>query len=184
MKHYRKRDLPVHLVRRYLEPGPIVLVSSTHKEASDIMVMGWHMVMEFEPSRIGCFITAANESYELIRKSKQCVINIPEAHLAKTVVRIGNQHGGDKWSDFNLTPRKAHTVEAPLIDECYAHFECQLVDANLLKKYSLFVFEVSKAEAAITPKYPKTIHYRGDGVFMISGENTSRYKKLFRPENL
>ncbi len=28
---------------------------------------------------------------------------------------------------------------------------------------------------------PKTMHYRGDGEFMISGENTSRYRRLFRP---
>ena len=34
------------------------------------------------------------------------------------------------------------------------------------------------------PKYPRTIHYRGDGEFMISGANTSRYRKLFRPEML
>ena len=28
---------------------------------------------------------------------------------------------------------------------------------------------------------PKTIHYRGDGEFMISGANTRQYRKLFRP---
>ena len=26
--------------------------------------------------------------------------------------------------------------------------------------------------------------YRGDGEFMISGENTSRYRKLFKPQML
>jgi hypothetical protein len=38
-----------------------------------------------------------------------------------------------------------------------------------------------KAHVAASPKYPKTIHYRGDGEFMISGENTSRWRRLFRP---
>jgi len=37
---------------------------------------------------------------------------------------------------------------------------------------------------ATSPAYPRTIHYRGDGVFMISGENTSRYRKLFKPDRL
>jgi hypothetical protein len=55
------------------------------------------------------------------------------------------------------------------------------VDSSLVKKYSLFVFEVVKAHVALSPKYPKTIHYRGDGEFMISGENTRRYRKLFKP---
>jgi hypothetical protein len=27
-------------------------------------------------------------------------------------------------------------------------------------------------------------HYRGDGEFMISGANTSRYRKLFKPQML
>jgi flavin reductase (DIM6/NTAB) family NADH-FMN oxidoreductase RutF len=72
-------------------------------------------------------------------------------------------------------------VNAPLIAECYANFECKLVDSSLIDKYSLFVLEVVKAHVAPSPKYPKTIHYRGDGVFMISGENTARYRSRFRP---
>jgi hypothetical protein len=44
--------------------------------------------------------------------------------------------------------------------------------------------EVVKAHAATAPRYPRTIHYRGEGVFMISGPNTRRYRKLFRPEML
>jgi flavin reductase (DIM6/NTAB) family NADH-FMN oxidoreductase RutF len=75
-------------------------------------------------------------------------------------------------------------VKAPLIAECFASFECRLADASLIDKYSLFVREVVKAHVAKAPKYPRTIHYRGDGVFMIAGMNTSRYRKLFRPEML
>jgi hypothetical protein len=51
-------------------------------------------------------------------------------------------------------------------------------------QYSLFILEVVKAHVAIRPKYPETIHYRGDGVFMISGENTSKFRKLFKKHNL
>jgi hypothetical protein len=42
---------------------------------------------------------------------------------------------------------------------------------------------VVKAHAARTPKYPKTIHYRGDGQFMVSGRALN-LRKLFRPEML
>ena len=41
----------------------------------------------------------------------------------------------------------------------------------------------SDSHVATSPKYPETVHYRGDGVFMISGRNVS-YRKLFKPENL
>ncbi len=53
---------------------------------------------------------------------------------------------------------------------------------RLIAKYNMFVFEVAKAHVAASPRYPKTIHYRGDGVFMISGANTGKFRKRFRPE--
>jgi flavin reductase (DIM6/NTAB) family NADH-FMN oxidoreductase RutF len=183
MTKYRKADFPVHDVRRFLEPGPIVLVSSAHKEQTNIMTMGWHMVMEFSPALVGCLISGANHSHELIRHSRQCVINIPTVDIAETVVKIGNTSGRDidKFEEFGLTPRPGTHVRAPLIEECYANFECTLADAGWVNKYNVFVFEVVKAHVATSPKVPKTIHYRGDGEFMISGEETRKYRKLFRP---
>ncbi len=41
------------------------------------MTMGWHMVMGEEPSLIGCYIWEADHSFEMIRRSRQCVINVP-----------------------------------------------------------------------------------------------------------
>jgi flavin reductase (DIM6/NTAB) family NADH-FMN oxidoreductase RutF len=186
MPKYTKIDFPVANVRRFIEPGPIILVSSAYKGATNIMTMGWHMIMEFEPSLIGCYVWTANHSFEMIRNSKQCVINIPTEELAAKVVKIGNSSGRDidKFAEFGLTPMSGTHVRAPLIDECYANFECRLVDSSLIRKYSLFVFEVVKAHVATAPKYPKTIHYRGDGEFMISGANTRRYRKLFKPQML
>ena len=49
-------------------PGPVVLVSSALKGERNIMTMGWHMVMEFSPSLIGCLISSGNHSYELVRR--------------------------------------------------------------------------------------------------------------------
>ena len=185
MKAYDKKDFPVDKIRRFVEPGPIVLVSCAWKDGTNIMTMGWHMVMGFEPSLIGCYIWSDNHSFDMIRKSKACVINIPTDDLATKVVGIGNTSGRDiyKFTKFRLTAVPGTKVEAPLVEECYANFECKLVDSSLIKTYSLFVLEVVKAHVAASPKYPRTLHYRGDGVFMISGTNTSKYRKGFRPQN-
>jgi len=173
-------------VRRFLEPGPIVLVSSAWKGKTNIMTMGWHMVMSEEPSLVGCFIWDRNHSFEMIRKSRECVINVPTVDLATTVVRIGNTSGTkiDKFERFGLTAVPARAVQAPLIDECHANFECRLVDSSLIDRYSLFVFEVVKGHARTTPKFPRTLHYRGDGLFMLAGATVSRYRRLFNPEML
>lgn len=181
-----KKDFPVSEIRRFIEPGPIVLVSSAWKGKANIMTMGWHMVMEFKPSLIGCYIWTENHSFEMIRKSKECVINIPTLNIAKTVVEIGNCSGKEvnKFEKFSLTAEPANKVKAPLIKECYANLECKLIDSSLINKYSLFIFEVVKAHVAGTPKFPKTIHYRGDGLFMISGPTIKKYRPFFKPENL
>lgn len=183
---YDKKDFPVSDVRRFLEPGPIILLSSQWKNKFNIMTMGWHMIMEEDPSLIGCYIWTQDYTREMIRKSKECVINIPTVDIASKVVQIGNCHGNklDKFTEFKLTPVKASKVNAPLIKECFANFECKLIDDSLIKKYSLFIFKVVKAHVANSPKFPKTIHYRGDGLFMISGPTTARYKKYFDPRNL
>jgi len=182
MRIYKKSDFPVSNARRLLEPGPIVLVTSHWEGANNIMTMGWHTVMEFSPSLVGCIIAGGNHSFDMIRKSGQCVINVPTADIAPTVVRIGNCSGADidKFAKFELTADPAQEVEAPLIAQCYASLECRLHDDSLVDRYNFFIFEVVKARAARTPKNPRTIHYRGDGEFMLS-DGTRSFRRLFRP---
>ena len=157
-------------VRRFLEPGPIVLVSSKWKGATNIMTMGWHMVMGFEPSLIGCYIWDENHSFEMLRRSKECVINIPTEDIAAKVVGIGNSSGRDidKFKKFRLTAAPGKKVKAPLIAECYANFECRLADSSLINRYSLFVWEVVKAHTASSARYPRTLHYPGDDIFLLA----------------
>ncbi len=184
-KRVEKADFPVSQVRRYLEAGPIVLVSSALDDRRNIMTMGWHTVMEFTPSLVGCVIAGGNHSFDLIRKSRECVINLPTMSLADIVVGIGNTTGTeiDKFEKFGLTAQAATRVRAPLIAECHANLECRLADDALVDKYNFFIFEVVKAHVAKSPKHPETLHYTGDGVFMVSGKIISR-RRQFRPELL
>jgi flavin reductase (DIM6/NTAB) family NADH-FMN oxidoreductase RutF len=185
MAAYHKKDFPLDQIRRFIEPGPIVLVSSAWQGKTNIMTMGWHMMMAFEPALIGCYIWSANHSYEMIRRSGECVINIPTFDLAETAVGIGNTSGAeiDKFKDFALTPASAEKVGAPLIAECYANLECMVADAGALARHGVLVLEAVKAHAPARPKYPRTIHYRGEGEFMVSGRNIS-LREHFKPEML
>ncbi|MBB5861501.1 flavin reductase family protein [Xanthomonas arboricola] len=185
MKQYRKHAFPVEQARRFLEPGPVVLVSSAHKGQRDIMTMGWHMVLEFSPSLIACCIAPGNHSFELVRRSRQCVINLPTAELLDTVIGIGNSSGAqiDKFDHFGLTAVPGQRVAAPAIAECYASFECRLHDGRQINRHALFVWEVVNAQVAKRPALPRTVHYRGDGRFMLSGDEVSR-RHLFAPDML
>jgi flavin reductase (DIM6/NTAB) family NADH-FMN oxidoreductase RutF len=185
MRTYRKQDNPLADIRRHLEPGPVVLVSSKWKGRTNIMTMGWHMMLQFSPARFGCYIWDGNHSFEMIRNAKECVINVPTVDLVEEVVGIGNTSGVeiDKFKMFGITPAVAAKVGAPLIKECYANFECRLADAGMIKSHGLFVWDVVKAHVATLPKNPETLHYRGQGEFMVAGRSISRIDK-FKPENL
>lgn len=178
----RKVAFPVGEVRRYLEPGPIVLVTSRWQGRTSIMTMGWHTVMEFTPSLVGCVIASGNFSFELIRRSRECVINLPTATLTDDVVGIGNASGRDvdKFAAFGLTEEKSHKVRAPSIAECHASFECRLHDDALVERYNFFILEVVHARVRPSPRHPRTLHYTGDGVFMVAGKIISR-RAMFRP---
>jgi flavin reductase (DIM6/NTAB) family NADH-FMN oxidoreductase RutF len=182
---YEKIDLPVSKVRRYLEPGPIVLVTSAFGKTRNIVTLGWHTVMGFTPSLVGCVIAAGNHSFELVRAQRRMRDQPTDDEADRPRGRIGNTTGAetDKFATFALTPQKAQRVGAPLIRECHANFECNLADDILVDKYNFFIFEVVKAHVAPSPGHPQTLHYTGDGVFMVAGKIISR-RSQFRSELL
>ena len=59
------------------------------------MTMGWHMMLGFSPALFGCYIWEENHSYQMLRRSKECVIDLPTLDLVDTVVGIGNCYGAD-----------------------------------------------------------------------------------------
>ena len=83
----------------------------------------------------------------------------------------------------SLTAVRGKRVDAPLIKECYANFECEVIDTRMVNQYNLFVLQIVAATVATSPKFPKTFHYTGDGVFMTSGDHMNKYK-LFSPRIL
>ena len=179
----KKADYPVDKTRWFLEPGPIVLISSAWRGETNVMTLGWHMMLDY--AKVGFYLWDANHSFDLIRRSRQCVINLPTVDMVDTVVGIGNCSGRDvdKFDHFGLTAVDATHVDAPLIGECHASFECRLSDGNQIRKHGLFVWDIVKAHVARTPKRPRTVHYRGEGEFMVAGAALSR-RARFKPQNL
>ncbi|TCV90291.1 flavin reductase family protein [Sulfurirhabdus autotrophica] len=175
-----RKSLPLSKVYGLLEPGPVVLVTTFHRGRSNIMTMSWHTMMEFEPPLVGCVISNRNYSFGLLKASRECVINIPTVEIAEKVVGCGNTSGEniDKFKLFNLTPKSAAHVGAPIIIECYANLECRVIDTKMVTKYCFFVVEVIKAWIDPAVKNPHTIHHLGDGNFMVAGEKIKLKSKM------
>lgn len=167
-----KKTFPLSKVYQLLEPGPVVMVSTLYKGQSDIMTMSWFTMVDFEPPLIACVMSDQNYSFNILKKTKECVINIPTVDLAAQVVGVGNTSGLkiDKFKKFNLTQEAASLVQVPMIGECYANLECKAIDTRMAKKYNIFILEVVKAWIAVSKKRMRTIHHCGNGVFVVDGK--------------
>ncbi len=175
------RSLALAKVYRLLEPGPVVLLTTSHKRRANVMTMSWHTMVEFEPPLVACVVSEANFSHAALRATRECVIAIPACALAEKVVRIGNCSGRtvDKFSATGLTAVPAERVSAPLIGECFANLECRVSDTRLVKSHNLFILEVLKAWIDPKQRRPRTIHHTGYGTFVVDGE-TIRLRSRMR----
>ncbi len=174
------QELPLNKAFMLLEPGPVVLVTTTDRGKNNIMTISWHMVMDFTP-RFAVLTGAWNYSYKALVKTKECVIAIPTVDMSRKVVEIGMCSGSDtdKFGKFKLTAVKGKSVDAPLIRECIANIECRVVDQ--IKKHNNIILEAVHAWIEPRRKERRTIHANGDGTFVVDGR-TINYRKLMLPK--
>jgi flavin reductase (DIM6/NTAB) family NADH-FMN oxidoreductase RutF len=171
-KRTSKKQLSLDKVYQLLEPGPVVLVSTQDKEKPNVMPMSWHMMVDFVPPLVACIISNRNYTFHILKKTKECVINIPTVNLAKKVVEIGNCSGRtvDKFKKYKLLQETASIVKAPLLSQCYANLECRVIDMKMAQKYNMFILEVLRCWVTPLNKQPKTIHHFGKGHFVVDGK--------------
>lgn len=163
-----------------MEPGPVVLVTTAYRGRQNIMAMSWHTMLEFVPPLVACVVSNRNHSFEMLRETGECGINIPTAEIARKVVKCGNTSGRniEKFERFDLTPVGAGVIGAPLVGECYANLECRVVDRREVSKYNLFILEVVRAWIDPAKRLPRTLHHCGKGVFRVAGQRLKLPSKM------
>ena len=157
----------------WIEPGPVVLVTTNDGKKNNMMTISWTMVLDFTPA-FALTTGEWNYSFAALRKTKECVIAIPTVDMIDKVVGVGTCSGADtdKFDKFKLTPVKGKLVKAPLIEECMANIECKVVD--IVKKHNIVVLEAVAAYFDSLHKEKRTIHAVGDGTFIVDGRKLNR----------
>lgn len=165
--------MPISKAFTLVEPGPVVLVTTSDGVKNNIMTISWTMVMDFTPMFA---ITTGpwNYSYAALQKTKNCVISIPTVDLLDKLVGVGTCSGADtdKFAKFRLTPVGSQHVGSPLIQECLANIECQVVD--IVEKHNIVVLEGVAAYYDHSRKEKRTVHAIGDGTFIVDGRTLNR----------
>ena len=160
-----------------MEPGPVVFVTTHDGKKNNIMTISWTMVVDFTPM-LAITTGPWNYSFAALRKTKECVIAIPTVDLLDKVVGVGTCSGADtdKFEKFMLTPVKGKQVKAPLIKECLANIECNVID--IVKKHNIVVLEGIAAYIDNSRKEKRALHAIGDGTFVVDGRILNRRKMM------
>lgn len=171
------RKLPLNKAFTFLEPGPVVLITTHDGKQPNVMTISWTMVVDFTP--VFAITTGPwNHSYAALRKTRECVIAVPGADLLDRVVGVGTCSGTDtdKFERFGLTPVPGKQVRAPLIRECLANIECRVVD--IVRKHNIVVLEGVAAWVDAARRERRMLHAVGDGHFVADGRRFDRRKMM------
>ena len=160
-----------------IEPGPVVLVTTSDGGKNNVMTISWTMVVDFTP-QFALTTGAWNHSFKALRKTRECVIAIPAVDMLDKVVGIGTCSGADtdKFDKFRLTPLPAKRVGAPLIKECLANIECKVV--YIVGRHNIVVLEAVAAHVDPGRKETRMLHAVGDGTFIADGRKLDRRKLM------
>lgn len=107
------------------------LTSVSKKGKPNVMTCAWATPLSEEPPIV--IVCVAKEAYtaELIKKTKEFVINIPTKELLKALWICGKTSGRDtdKFDKAGLKINKAKKVKSPIIAGCAGYIECKLLKA-------------------------------------------------------
>ncbi|MDR0478719.1 MAG: flavin reductase family protein [Burkholderiaceae bacterium] len=170
--------LPLHKAFTLIEPGPVVLVTTHDGGKDNVMTITWTMGLDLSASFA---ITTGpwNYSYAALKKTKECVLAIPAADMLDTAVGVGTCCGRDvdKFEQFGLTRVKATHVHPPLIAQCLANIECQVVE--IIERHNIVILQGVAAWFDAERKEQRLIHAIGDGTFVMDGRRFDR-KEMMR----
>ena len=125
-------------------PSPVALISSGDMQNSNIATIAWTGIINSEPMIVYVSIRPSRFSNEIITKSKEFVLNLPDEKLVKIADFCGTKTGRelDKFETCQLTKRQSTKIKAPYIEECPINLECKVIDIQKFPSHEMFIAEV------------------------------------------
>lgn len=144
-----RRSLEEIAALRLLNGGPVALVTTRWRDATNVMPAIWMTQLSHRPPLIGVAVNPARFTHDMIRYAEQFALNFPARDLVDHTHYFGTVSGEDvnKLEISKLATFKASKVEAPLIENCIAWIECGVEDAMRIGDHTLFIGNVLAVQA-------------------------------------
>lgn len=137
-----------------LYPVPAVMVSCQRpNEKPNIITVAWAGTVCSSPAMVSISVRKERYSYDILKETKEFVINLVTRDLVRAADYCGVRSGRDvdKFQEMHLTELPSQTISAPGIVESPVNIECRVVDIKPLGSHDLFLAEVTNV--TIEDKY-------------------------------
>ncbi len=133
-----------------LYPLPAVMVSVTDGKGKDnIITIAWAGTVCTNPPMVSISVRPQRYSYQMIKDTKEFVINLTTEKLTFATDFCGVRSGRDidKFKETGLTKEKAEFVKAPMIKESPVSIECRVREIIELGSHHMFLADVLAVHA-------------------------------------
>ena len=133
----------------FINPVPAVMVTCGTMEKSNIVTVAWTGTINSDPAMCYISLRPTRHSYNIIKESREFVINLTTKDLVGATDWCGCRTGAkfDKFKEMGLTKEKANFVKCPLIKESPASIECRVKEIKELGSHHMFIGEVLSIDA-------------------------------------
>ena len=128
-----------------LYPVPAVMVSCGREgEKPNIITVAWAGTICSAPPMLSISVRPERYSYEIIKDTKEFVVNLVTKDTVFAADYCGVKSGRDvdKFKEMKLTPLPSGSIKAPGIAECPVNLECRVVEVKPLGSHDLFLAEI------------------------------------------
>ena len=126
--------------------SPVVAITSERAGTRNGMISDSAVRASIAPTipRLSVYIHKFNFSHDLIFESGRFVLHLLRDTQFELVHHLGFVSGRDR-DKLGAVPHHAGTLGAPVLDECYAHFECRVANVMDTGSSTCFLGDVVAA---------------------------------------
>lgn len=131
-------------------PLPPVMVTCGNEEKANIITIAWTGILNTIPPKTYISVRPSRYSYNIIKETKEFVINLTTADLVKACDYCGVKSGDkfNKLEDMKLTTQKASVVSVPLLEQSPVNIECKVTDIVPLGSHDMFIADIVAVNVA------------------------------------
>jgi flavin reductase (DIM6/NTAB) family NADH-FMN oxidoreductase RutF len=122
-------------------PGMVALVTVSYNGEDNIMAAGWHSYISHEPPIYGVAIGRERHTYHLLKEAGTFAINFLPFEKAEFIQQAGVLSGAhvNKFEIGNMEFERGLVTKAPILQDAYVAYECEVMDRNSYGDHDWFV---------------------------------------------